>query len=58
MQWLVPWIVLDWLVCGKPVKPSCDWFVVYVPLAMSKPAIDPYSGGIMPSLGVAALLRY
>ena len=32
MQWLVPWIVLAWLVCGKPVKPSGVGLAVLCPL--------------------------
>ena len=46
---------LAWLL--KACETQLCWFVVCVPLAMCKPAIDPYSGGIMPSSGVAALLR-
>ena len=36
-----PWTVLAWLVCGKPVNPAVLVWLLCVPLAMCKPAIDP-----------------
>ena len=51
------WATLAWLIGGQPDKPNGACLLFCVPLAMYKPAIDPYSGGIMPSSGVAALLR-
>ena len=51
------WAALAWLIGGQPDKPNGASLLFCVPLAMCKPAIVPYSGGIMPSLGVVALLR-
>ena len=51
------WAVLAWLIGGQPDKPNGASLLFYVPLAMCKPAIVPYPEGIMPSSGVAALLR-
>ena len=56
MQWLSPWDELAWPICGGLLNPAV-FFCCYVPLAMYKPAIDPYPEGIMPSSGVAVLLR-
>ena len=56
MQWLSPWDVLAWPICEALLNPAV-LFCCLCPLAMYKPAIDPYSEGIMPSSGVAALLR-
>ena len=57
MQWLVFRLCWLGLFVDSLWNPAVNWFVVYVPLAMCKPAIDPYPEGIMPSSGVAVLLR-
>ena len=52
-----PWTVLAWLLVEGLLNPAVFGLADCVPLAMCKPAIDPYPGGIMPSSGVVVLLR-
>ena len=49
--------VLAWPLVEGLLNPAVFGLAVLCPLAMCKPALTLILGGIMPSLGVAALLR-